>query len=170
MGVVRFIKGIAEFAGSRRRSEIIGEAGGILFMDDYAHHPSAIKTTLAGYREFFPGRRLVVDFMSHTYTRTGALFDEFVSAFNDADVLILHKIYSSAREKAEAQRVTGKSLYEAIASFKNNVHYFEEPEEALDFCRKELLKKGDLFLSMGAGNNWQLCHSLYNKINEEPLA
>jgi UDP-N-acetylmuramate--alanine ligase len=73
------------FRGARRRSEIVGEAGGILFMDDYGHHPTAIAATLEGLRAFYPRRRIVVSFMSHTYTRTAALLDEFASSFGAAE-------------------------------------------------------------------------------------
>ena len=90
---------VLEFHGTRRRSEIVGEAGGVLILDDYAHHPTAIAATLAGYREFYPGRRLILDFMSHTYSRTRALLDEFGKALAAADILILHEIYASAREE-----------------------------------------------------------------------
>lgn len=155
------VQGIKEFSGSRRRSEILGEAGGILFMDDYAHHPSAIKATLLGYREFFPGRRLVVDFMSHTYSRTAALFEEFADSFGAADLLILHKIYSSAREEeAAAGAVTGRKLYEKIRAGRDSVYYSDEPGDAWDFCL-ENLQEGDVFVTMGAGNNWTLGHRLF---------
>ena len=95
------------FTGSKRRSEIIGEADGILFMDDYAHHPTALRTTLAGLKEFYPGRRIVADFMSHTYSRTEALLEQFAEAFGDADLLILHEIYASAREAVGRGHRTG---------------------------------------------------------------
>lgn len=154
-------QGVKAFRGSRRRSEILGEAGGVLFMDDYAHHPSAIKTTLKGLKEFYPRRRLVVDFMSHTYSRTAGLFTEFSESFGDADLVILHKIYGSAREKGkEGESVSGKKLYEAVKAIHPRVYYTEEVAEAEPLCR-EILKPGDLFLTMGAGNNWTLGRRLF---------
>jgi UDP-N-acetylmuramate--alanine ligase len=66
-------------------------------MDDYGHHPTAIKSTLEGLKEFYPSRRLIVSFMSHTYTRTAALLDDFASSLIPADLVFLHKIYGSAR-------------------------------------------------------------------------
>ncbi len=147
-------EGLESFAGSRRRSEIVGEASGVLVIDDYGHHPTAIKTTLAGLREFYPGRRLVVDFMSHTYSRTAALLDQFATAFPSADEIILHKIYASAREKYDGT-VTGKTLYELIKKKHKNVQYFEEVMDARDYLAKSL-KGGDLFVTMGAGDNWQI--------------
>lgn len=146
------------FRGSKRRSEVLGEAGGVLFMDDYAHHPTAIRTTLQGIRDFHPDKRLVVDFMSHTYSRTAALLDEFAASFGAADLLVLHKIYASAREKYEGG-VTGRSLFELAKERGGEVVYFEEPMDALPFLKGEL-KKGDLFLSMGAGDNFRLAEAL----------
>jgi UDP-N-acetylmuramate--alanine ligase len=123
-------------------------------MDDYGHHPTAIKTTLAGLKEFYPNRRLVVSFMSHTYTRTAALLDEFASSFEKADVVFLHKIYASAREEYHGG-VTGETLYEKTRALRNDVYYTGEPEAAADDLKK-ILKSGDLFLTMGAGDNWKL--------------
>ena len=154
----RIRAGLAEFRGSKRRSEIIGEARGILFMDDYAHHPTAIKTTLAGLRRFYPKRRIVVDFMSHTYSRTAALLEDFACAFEEADLVILHEIYASAREAAGT--VSGELLYQRTAACHPNVHYLAKVEGAATKIDR-LLAPGDLFLTMGAGNNWVLSHELY---------
>ncbi|ORC33872.1 UDP-N-acetylmuramate--L-alanine ligase [Marispirochaeta aestuarii] len=156
----KLLSGCEEFRGSRRRSEIVGEAGGILFMDDYAHHPTAIRTTLRGLREFYPHRRLVVDFMSHTYSRTAALFDGFAAAFGDADELVLHDIYASARE--DSGGVSGEQLYRKTAENHPSVRYYPEPADSLEEL-DSLLSPGDLFISMGAGNNWLVSHELYKR-------
>jgi len=159
-------KALEEFKGSKRRSEILGEAGGILFMDDYGHHPTAIKTTFDGLRGFYPARRLVASFMSHTYTRTAALLDEFASSLAGADVLFLHKIYASAREKFDGH-INGKSIMEKIESLpspKAELHYTDEPMDAFEQL-KEILKPGDLFLTLGAGNNWPLGVKLFEYFN-----
>jgi len=147
------VTALAEFRGSRRRSEIIGEAGGILIMDDYAHHPTAIETTLKGIRNFHPQRRLIVDFMPHTYSRTAALFDEFAGSFSDADILLLHPIYASAREKYDGS-VTGRLLWEKTSSYRDGRQTLFC--ETLDDAERELsaiLEPGDLFITLGAGNN-----------------
>lgn len=149
--------GIEEFRGSKRRSEIIGERDGILFIDDYGHHPSAITATLEGYRAFYPGRRIILDFMSHTYSRTEALFSRFVDSFNAADVVLLHKIYASARERAGT--VDGRDLFEAVSRRRGNVYYFDEILDALPYCRS-ILRNGDVFITMGAGDNWKLGKAL----------
>ncbi|MDR0785553.1 MAG: UDP-N-acetylmuramate--L-alanine ligase [Treponema sp.] len=145
---------LENFCGSKRRSEIIGEAGGVLFMDDYGHHPTAIKTTLEGLKTFYPRRRLVVSFMSHTYSRTAALLGQFAESFASADVVILHKIYASARERYTGG-ITGKTLFERVKVLHSAVYYVEEPLDAVSLL-EEILRPGDLFLTLGAGDNWKL--------------
>ena len=162
MDVAGAARAIESFAGSRRRSEIVGEARGILFMDDYAHHPTAIENTLAGIRAFYPGRRIVVDFMSHTYSRTRALLPEFGKCFHAADTVILHRIYASAREQDDGG-ATARDLYEEVSRSHPRVRYFEEPIDAAPFLVSEL-KPGDLFLTMGAGDNWKLGRELLSSI------
>jgi UDP-N-acetylmuramate--alanine ligase len=153
---------LGNFSGSKRRSELIGEARGVLVMDDYAHHPTAIKTTLAGLREFYPQRRLVVDFMSHTASRTKALFDDFAAAFSAADETILHRIYPSARETPDPS-VSGRSLFQAVQALGVAATYFEDPLEAADYLVTSL-RPGDLFITMGAGDNWQLGKVVYERL------
>jgi UDP-N-acetylmuramate--alanine ligase len=155
---------LEDFRGSKRRSEIIGERGGILFMDDYAHHPTAISTTLEGLKAFYPRRRLIVSFMSHTYTRTASLLDRFAASFAKADAVILHKIYGSAREEYHGG-VTGETLFEETKKLRDNVFYAAEPLEAAELL-KGMLKPGDLFITMGAGDNWKLGGSLYEYYGE----
>jgi UDP-N-acetylmuramate--alanine ligase len=145
---------LAGFRGSRRRSEVVGEAGGVLVVDDYGHHPTAIARTLEGIRAFWPGRRVVVDFMSHTYSRTAALLGDFAAAFGAADVVLLHRIYASARESNDA-RVSGRDLFTEAARRHPNVHYFDDPLDSLPFLQEEL-RAGDLFVTMGAGDNWKV--------------
>ena len=154
-------RALEEFRGSRRRTEILGQAGGILFIDDYGHHPTAIKSTIEGFREFYPGRRLVLSFMSHTYTRTASLLDEFAASFGDADIVLLHKIYSSAREQYNGG-ITGRTLYEKVKCLHSGeVFYEEESEDAADLM-KGMLRRGDLFVTMGAGDNWKLGKKLFD--------
>ncbi len=160
-----FRRALQDFTGTRRRSEIVGEAGGILFMDDYAHHPTAVAVTLAGLKDYHPDRRLIVDFMPHTYSRTRALLDEFAGSFALADEVVLHKIYASARETNDGS-VSGRSLFERVAAVHPSVRYFEEPADALAPLTGSL-KKGDLFVTMGAGDNWKLGRDLYRHFSSQ---
>lgn len=143
--------GLDSFTGSKRRLEIKGEYKGVLFMDDYGHHPTEISTTLKGLRDFYPDKRIIADFMSHTYSRTEALFHDFASCFSDADIVVLHKIYSSAREKEGS--INGRSLFDATRKNHKKVYYFHEISDSFNFYTK-LLHEDDLFITIGAGNNW----------------
>ncbi len=159
-------KGLLKFSGGKRRSEIIGRGftksgNSVIVIDDYGHHPTAIKTTLDGYKEFYHDRKIIIDFMSHTYSRTQALLKEFASSFGSADIVILHKIYASARENISDFSITGKTLFEETQKYSKNVHYYEEIMDAKSFVEDELDKKldgnkGYLFVTMGAGDNWKI--------------
>jgi UDP-N-acetylmuramate--alanine ligase len=157
-------KALVSFSGSKRRSEIKGEYKGILFMDDYGHHPTEIATTLKGLKDFYPDKRIIADFMSHTYSRTEALFSEFASCFSDADTVVLHKIYSSAREKEGI--INGETLYRETKKNHNKVYYFHEIEDSYSFYKK-LLQEDDLFITIGAGNNWEIGEQLIKYYKEE---
>jgi UDP-N-acetylmuramate--alanine ligase len=158
------------FSGSKRRSEVLGEARGVLFMDDYGHHPTAVRETIRGIKEFWPDRRLVVDFMSHTYSRTKALFDEFAACLDEADALVMHGIYASAREKADPS-VSGASLFAEVgrrdesAGRSRPLYYYEGVLEGAEELAAKLLP-GDLFLTMGAGDNWKLGEALKKRLGE----
>ena len=158
---------LALFSGAKRRSEYIGSWNDITIFDDYGHHPTAIAKTIQGFKDFFPKNRIIVDFMSHTYSRTKALFNEFAHAFREADVIITHKIYASAREQADPE-VSGELLAQAILATGKTVYYFEEPLDAVPFL-SSFLEPGDIVITMGAGNNWQIGPALlaqWSKTNE----
>ncbi|MDT8298657.1 MAG: UDP-N-acetylmuramate--L-alanine ligase [Spirochaetaceae bacterium] len=158
------------FRGSRRRSEIIGEAGGVLVMDDYAHHPTAIAATLSGLTDFHPDRRLVVDFMPHTYSRTAALLSEFAACFQNAQILLLHPIYASARERFDGT-VTGRTLWRDASENreKNTTLYCETLDDAAERL-EGILQPGDLFLTLGAGNNRPLGKMMMEKLAHKDVS
>ena len=151
---------LSRFKGSKRRSEILGEKAGIIFMDDYGHHPTAIRETIRGIKEFWPDRRLVVDFMSNTYSRTKALFSDFAASLDGADAVVMHGIYASARETPDPS-VTGRALFDEVAARdaatdrKRPLFYYEGVLEGLNEL-SAFLAPGDLFLTMGAGDNWKI--------------
>ncbi len=169
-------RGLLNFSGGKRRSEIVGRAvnkygQNVIFIDDYGHHPTAIKTTLAGFRDFYKGYKIIVDFMSHTYTRTAALLEEFASSFESADTVIINKIYGSAREDASAAKVTGEILAERAKKYHSDVIYAGEFDEAAriaeDLLQKNALdpySEGYLFVTMGAGDNWKVGSKLLDSM------
>jgi UDP-N-acetylmuramate--alanine ligase len=158
---------LSYFNGSRRRSEILGEAAGILFMDDYAHHPTAVYKTLKGIRDFYPHRRLVVDFMAHTYSRTGRFLSDFGKCFEPADKVILHRIYASAREK-DTGNISGEILFKEVLKHHDDVMYIDAVMDAAPFLIREL-KEGDIFITMGAGDNWKVGKHLFARFAGEKV-
>ena len=100
------------YRGASRRSEVIGEAGGVVVLDDYAHHPSEIRATLAGLRQRYPGRTLWAVFQPHTYSRVRALFDGFAACFGQADHVRITDIFA-AREQPDGQ-TTSRALAEHV--------------------------------------------------------
>lgn len=165
------------FAGGKRRSEIVGRAKTpngqeVIFIDDYGHHPTAVKTTLNGFRKFYGKHKIIVDFMSHTYTRTQALLEEFASCFSDADEVIINKIYGSAREDASAASVTGEILAQHAMNYHQHVSYEGEFAQASEkgyelLCQNsgEEYPEGYVFVTMGAGDNWKVGKLLLEKLN-----
>ncbi|MBC7236565.1 MAG: UDP-N-acetylmuramate--L-alanine ligase [Chloroflexi bacterium] len=142
-------KALATFRGVRRRFEFKGEAGGVLVIDDYAHHPTEIRATLAAARWRYPQQRLWAVFQPHTYSRTEALFDEFTRAFDGADRVIIADIYA-ARAK-ERPTVSAQDLVAAMEH--TGASYGGSPEQILAELLADL-RPGDVLLTMGAGDGY----------------
>ncbi|MFW5801368.1 MAG: UDP-N-acetylmuramate--L-alanine ligase [Spirochaeta sp.] len=160
----------AAFTGTKRRSEIIGEVDGVLVMDDYGHHPTEIRVTIEGIREHYSDRRIVVDFMPHTFSRTEALWDDFLGCFQAADEVWLHPVFASAREGGDKDPLkAGRDFAAAIAqhpaSAGMKVRFFESFAAAVEAGAAELTE-GDLFLTMGAGNNYEVGTALVDRLNQ----
>jgi UDP-N-acetylmuramate--alanine ligase len=146
------IEALKKFTGVGRRFERKGIKNEVLVLDDYGHHPNEIRATLQTARLAFPGRRLVVAFQPHRFTRTQALFGDFCKAFTDVDELLLTEIYPAS--EAPIPGVSGQSLAQGIKQVSaTSVEYFENNQklyEGLD----GVLKPGDVFITLGAGNIW----------------
>ena len=141
---------LASFAGVQRRFTVRGEAGGVLVVDDYGHHPAEIKATLAGARASFPQRRLVVAFQPHRYSRTRDLLGEFATAFNDAEVVMLADIYAAGEEPIEG--VSGDKLHRAVQACGHRDASFIPDRAQLASRLHERVQPGDLVLTLGAGD------------------
>ena len=141
--------GLASFNGVQRRFTVRGETGGVTVVDDYGHHPAEVRATLKGARESF-GRRVVCVFQPHRYTRTRDLLDEFVTAFNDADVLLLSEIYAAGEEPIPG--VSGEKLAEAIRAYGHKDVTFVGDRAQLARAARARVKPGDLVLTLGAGD------------------
>ena len=142
-------KGLAKYTGTARRFEKKGEYNGALIIDDYAHHPTEMVATLKAAVKY-PHKKLWVVFQPHTYSRTITFKDEICKALSLADAAILVDIYA-AREK-DPGTISSKMLADEIrVKFGTEVYYFSSFEEAEKFL-SENLSKGDLLITMGAGN------------------
>ncbi|WP_424632533.1 UDP-N-acetylmuramate--L-alanine ligase [Borreliella lusitaniae] len=149
------IKRIAKnYSGIKRRVEVVKEKKGVIYMDDYAHHPREIRDTLLGIKNFYKNKRIILDFMPHTFTRTKEFFDDFVEVLSFADILILHNIYLSNRENFNPDELSVK-LFLNIEKINKNTYFFKDVKDSIKFI-KNLLIPGDLFITMGAGNNFIL--------------
>jgi len=142
-------RGLAEFGGVDRRFERVGEAAGVLFVDDYAHHPTEVEATLKAARASHPERRLVAVFQPHLYSRTRDFAGEFGRALAAADVLFLTDVYA-AREKP-IEGVTGEMIAAPARDAGADVRYVPSRGEIVEAVAREL-RAGDLCLTMGAGN------------------
>ncbi len=125
-----------------------GEKGGVTVVDDYGHHPAEVRATLRGAREAF-GRRVVCLFQPHRYTRTRDLFQDFTTAFNDADVLLLTDVYAASEDPIAG--VSGSALAEAVrACGHRDASYV--PRAELAAAARERVQPGDIVLTLGAGD------------------
>jgi UDP-N-acetylmuramate--alanine ligase len=143
---------LATFGGAKRRFEYRGEAQGITFIDDYAHHPSELEVTLAAARLKITHndyKRVVAVFQPHRYSRTVAFLEEFSRAFQDADLVVLTDIYSAG--ESNPQQITGEQVADLVATNHPQVLYHQDLS-TLPIYLTELLQPGDLVLFLGAGN------------------
>jgi|CXWL01.1.fsa_nt_gi UDP-N-acetylmuramate--alanine ligase len=162
---------LATYRGARRRFEYVGEERGITVMDDYAHHPTEVREgTIAAAKQRFPGRRLVLLFQPHTFTRTAYLLEEWTRCFAGADVLYITHTYAAREEAAEG--LSGRDLAAAVAETTSepagdltprpplhcvergslkSVAYVDSFEEAADRIAGDL-REGDVFFTVGAGD------------------
>jgi UDP-N-acetylmuramate--alanine ligase len=155
-------KALAAFTGVERRFHLRGEAGGIMVVDDYGHHPTEIKATLSAAKQGWGDRRLVVLFQPHRYSRTRDLLEEFVQAFKDADQLFVTEIYAASEQPIPG--VSGAKLAEAIrAAGHPAVTFVERKDQLIDQVLPHL-KPGDLVLTLGAGDIWKSGTGLLAKL------
>lgn len=144
------VRALGEFSGVYRRFEIKGQAGGVMVVDDYAHHPTEVKSTLDAVRRGWPGRRVVAVFQPHTYTRTRDFYEDFAKSFFNADVALILDVYP-ARERP-IQGITGQLIATSASAFgHHNVHYTPDKESAAA-AALQLLQAGDIIVTMGAGD------------------
>lgn len=147
------------FQGAQRRFQKVGETKGIQVFDDYAHHPTELRATLAAAKTMRP-KRVVAVFQPHRYTRTQLLMNDFAAAFQDADLLIVNEIYSAGEDPIPG--INAELIVNEIsARTKQHVEFYEDREDIVERLT-EIAREGDLIITLGAGNIWsvgvELCH------------
>ncbi len=158
-------RGLGEYAGVNRRFHFKGEVGGVLIVDDYGHHPTEIRATLAAAKIGSAGRRVVVLFQPHRYTRTRDQMDEFARSFNNADVLLVTDIYAASEDPIEG--VSAEALTEAVKSYGHKNAFYVGP---LDTALKALVSEahaGDMVITLGAGNVYRVGEELLGKLEKK---
>lgn len=155
-------EGFTQFGGVGRRFTVKGEKNGIMVVDDYGHHPAEIRATLGAARNGWPERRLVVAFQPHRYSRTKELFNEFVTCFYDADVLVLTDIYAASEQPIPD--VTAERLADEVRSHgQRDVTYIADRTD-LPGHLAGIIKEGDIVITLGAGNIWQAGEELVKRL------
>jgi len=155
------------FAGVHRRFTVLGEADQVVVVDDYGHHPAEIVATLEAAQRAF-GRRLVVLFQPHRYSRTRGLFDELVRAFNRADVLLVSDVYAAG--EAPIPGVSAEGLVDAIRRHGHrDVTHVPRREDLTDAGLRRA-QPGDVLLTLGAGDITRTAPELFERLSQREAA
>ncbi|MBU5668984.1 UDP-N-acetylmuramate--L-alanine ligase [Peptoniphilus sp. MSJ-1] len=146
------IKGLKDYKGVERRLENKGTYEGAQIVDDYAHHPTEIKSSIHALKVSCKGKLITV-FQPHTFTRTKLLLDAFSKSFDESDIIIITDIYA-AREKDYGD-IHSKTLKNAIAEHRDNVYYIAEFDDIIDFIKNNI-EEDDIVVTMGAGDVYKI--------------
>jgi len=156
-------EGLKSYVGVGRRMEVKGRIAGVTVVDDYGHHPTEISATLAAARQVWKSRMIVV-FQPHRYSRTQALFQEFLGAFTEADLLIVTDIYPASEDPIAG--VTSEALCEGIRSFfRGDVRYIPDFNDITDYLLS-VVQPEDVVITQGAGSVNSVGMSLLNRLKE----
>jgi UDP-N-acetylmuramate--alanine ligase len=158
-------RALANFQGIDRRMQYLGEAlvagGSVSFVDDYGHHPTEIAATLEALHQAWPGRRLVLVFQPHRYTRTRDLLDDFANVLAGVDVLLVTEVYPAG--EAPIKGADGRAICRAIRSRGKVEPVFVEKAEHIAAALRDVVQAGDVVVTMGAGHIGAMAHELPTK-------
>lgn len=156
-------EGLENFRGVHRRCEVLGTVKGVTVIDDYGHHPTEILFTLKSVKEMFPKSRLIVVFQPHQYSRTRILLKDFAESFTLADKVVVPDIYFVRDSIIEKKLVNAQMLVEKIRSNGREALYLPAFEEIVEYLA-EILKEGDVVLTIGAGPVDKVARGLLEKL------
>ena len=161
------IGGFRNFGGLQRRFQLRDEVNGVMIIDDYGHHPAEIKATLAAAKSGWK-KRVIAVFQPHRYSRTEALFEEFLTAFYQADQLLVTDVYAAGEEPIAG--ATGEALAQGIIEHGHKETYYRSSFEEITELLAELVEPGDLVVTLGAGNINQVCDLLAERLRSAEVA
>ncbi|HEX8354891.1 MAG TPA: UDP-N-acetylmuramate--L-alanine ligase [Pyrinomonadaceae bacterium] len=157
-------KALSQFTGVQRRFQLKGDAAGVIVVDDYGHHPTEIRATLVAAKLGAAGRRMVVLFQPHRYSRTQDLMDEFARSFNNADVLMVTDVYAASEQPIEG--VSAEALVEAVSRFGHkDARHAGSVEDATRALLEEV-REGDMVITLGAGNVYRAGEQLVELLKD----
>jgi UDP-N-acetylmuramate--alanine ligase len=159
--------GLAQTGKIKRRFEIKGENQGITVIDDYGHHPTEIQVTLTAIAQAYAGRRLVVAFQPHRYSRTQALLPEFFPIFTEAQLLFLTDIYAAGEQVIPG--LSGRDLYQGVIRTGHQGAYYIADQKELAARLWNYLRLGDVLVTMGAGDIWRTGEEILRLLESRPL-
>jgi UDP-N-acetylmuramate--alanine ligase len=165
------VKALGEFEGIDRRFQQMGEvktaAGNVMLVDDYGHHPTEIAATLSAAKSGWPGKRIVLAFQPHRYSRTRDLMDDFATVLSDADVLVLLDVYAAGEEPIAG--ADGRAMARAVRTRASVEPVFVESLDDLQPVLMDLIEDGDLVLTMGAGDIGTYAAGLPELLSDGPV-
>jgi len=150
---------IGTFTGVDRRMSEVGRFNGAIIVDDYGHHPTEIRATLRALRERYQPKRLLCVFQPHQHSRTRLLLDDFAASFGDADETIMPDIYFVRDSESERQRISSTDLVDRIVRCGNRARHISKFADIVALL-KDQARPGDLIVTMGAGNVWEIGREL----------
>ena len=164
------VRALENFQGIDRRLQVIGDfdahVGRITLVDDYAHHPTEIAATIAAIHQGWPGRRIVLAFQPHRYTRTHDLLDDFARVLAGLDVLLVTEVYAAG--EAPIAGADGRAICRAVRSRGQVEPVFVKRVEELATALADVLRDGDVLVTMGAGNIGAVAHDLAVQLRAAP--
>ncbi len=155
-------KALSEFTGAARRFQIMGEKNGVTLVDDYAHHPTEVRSLLRAAREKYPDKKIWAIFQPHQHSRTRMMLHEFAESFSDADLVIVPNIFYARDDKSELEKITSGHLAEEIKKRGREAVYLPEFEDVLDYLHQNG-GHDTVALTIGAGNVNEIARRFLNK-------
>ena len=161
-------EGLRTFAGAGRRMELIADTAGVTVYDDYGHHPTEVRATLAAARQKIGTRRLWAVFEPHMYSRTALLFDDFARAFGDADEVMIVDIFASRDADAALRATSAEALADAVERTSAVPTIAVGDADATTDYLVDHVAAGDAVLVMGAGKSYRIARDLAARLAKEP--